>query len=49
HQTVEDYEKYNLKISELMKRRIKIMGTVSEYDGNLEIILTDSKSVKLIA
>lgn len=48
HQTVEEYEKYNLKISELMKRRIIIMGTVTEYKGHLEIILTDSKSVKLI-
>jgi DNA/RNA endonuclease YhcR with UshA esterase domain len=48
HQTVEDYEKYNLKISELIKRRIRIMGTVTEHDGHLEIILTDSKSVKLI-
>ncbi|UTB31427.1 MAG: OB-fold nucleic acid binding domain-containing protein [Methanobacterium sp. ERen5] len=49
HQTVEDYEKYNLKINELVKRRIRVMGTVTEYNGHLEIILTDSKSVKLIA
>jgi len=49
HQNVEDYEKYNLRIIDLAKRRIRIQGTVTEYDGHLELILTDSKSVKVIA
>ena len=49
HQNVEAYEKYNLKIGDLVKRRIRIHGTVTEYDGRLELILTDSKSVKVIA
>jgi DNA/RNA endonuclease YhcR with UshA esterase domain len=48
HKNVEDYEKYNLKLNELIKRRIRIMGKVTEHNGHLEIILTDSKSVKLI-
>jgi len=49
HQNVEDYERYNLKIRDLNKRRIKVQGTITEYDGHLELILTDSKSVKVIA
>lgn len=49
HQTVQDYERYNLKIMDLVKKRIRIKGRVAEYDGHLEIILTDSKSVKVIA
>jgi DNA/RNA endonuclease YhcR with UshA esterase domain len=49
HQNVEDYERYNLKIMDLVKRRIRIHGKVTEYNGHLEIILTDSKSIKVIA
>lgn len=49
HQNVEDYERYNLKIMDLIKRRIRIQGTVTEYDGHIELILTDSKSVKVVA
>lgn len=48
-QTVKDYERYNLRIMDLVKRRIRIQGTVTEYNGHLELILTDSKSVKVIA
>lgn len=49
HQNVEDYERYNMRIMDLVKRRIRIQGTVTEYEGHLELILTDSKSVKVIA
>lgn len=49
HQNVEDYEKYNLKLNNLLKRRIKIVGKVTEYDGHLELILKDSKSLYIIS
>ena len=49
HQNVEDYEKYNLKLNNLLKRRIKIVGKVTEYDGRLELILKDSKSLNIIS
>jgi len=49
HQNVKDYERYNSRITDLVKRRIRIQGTVTEYNGHLELILTDSKSVKVIA
>jgi len=43
----EDFEK-NIKINNLIKRRIKVLGTVTEYNGDLELILKDSKSLKII-
>jgi DNA/RNA endonuclease YhcR with UshA esterase domain len=45
----EDIEKNNININNLINRRIKISGTVTEYDGRLELILIDSKSLKIIA
>jgi DNA/RNA endonuclease YhcR with UshA esterase domain len=45
----EDFEKNNININNLINRRIKISGTVTEYEGRLELILTDSKSIKIIA
>lgn len=48
-QNVEDYEKYNQKIIDLIKRRVIIVGTVTEHNGRLELILTNSKSIKLIS
>jgi DNA/RNA endonuclease YhcR with UshA esterase domain len=45
----EDIEKNNININNLINTRIKISGTVTEYDGRLELILTDSKSLKIIA
>lgn len=49
HQNKEDYEKYNLKLNNLVKRRINVVGTVTEYDGHLELILKDPKSIKIIS
>ncbi len=49
HQNAEEYEKYNLKVNNLVKRRLKIVGTVTEYDGHLEVILKDSKSLVIIS
>ena len=45
----DDFEKNNIKINNLIKRRIKVLGTVTEYNGSLELILKDSKSLKIIA
>ncbi len=45
----EDIEKNNIKIYNLLNKRIKILGTVTEYNGSLELILKDSKSLKIIA
>ncbi len=45
----EDIEKNNIHIYNLLNRRIKILGTVTEYNGSLELILKDSKSLKIIA
>ena len=45
----EDFEKNNIRINNLIKRRIKVLGTVTEYIGGLELILNDSKSLKIIA
>ena len=44
-----DLEKNNLKIQNLIKRRIKVLGTVTEYDGHLELILKDSKSLLIVS
>jgi DNA/RNA endonuclease YhcR with UshA esterase domain len=46
---VKEYQKYNLKIYNLLKMRIKVVGTVNEYDGHLELILKDAKSLQIIA
>ena len=46
---VEEYEKYNLKIQNLKKMRIKVKCVVTEYDGHLELVLKDVKSLKVLA
>jgi len=43
-----DIEKNSLKIDSLKNHRIKITGKVSSYNGNLELILKDSSSLKVI-
>jgi DNA/RNA endonuclease YhcR with UshA esterase domain len=45
----ENIEKSNIKINNLINRRIKVFGTVTEYNGSLEVILRDSKSLIIIA
>ena len=44
-----DLEKNNLKIQSLIKRRVRVLGTITEYNGCLELILKDSKSLKIVA
>ena len=45
----EDIEKNNINMNNLLHKRIKILGIVTEYNGSLELILKDSKSLKIIA
>ena len=45
---VGEIEKNNLKIHNLIKRRIKVLGTVTEYNGCLELILKDAKSLQVL-
>lgn len=47
--TREDFEKYNLKIKFLINRRINVLGTVEEYNGRFELIIKDSKSIKVLS
>ena len=44
-----DIENNNLTIFQLNKRRIKLLGTVTEYNGRMEIVLKDAKSIEIIA
>ena len=48
NKSAKDYEKYNLNIKNLLNMRIKIKGTVTEYDGHLELILKDTKSLQAL-
>jgi DNA/RNA endonuclease YhcR with UshA esterase domain len=45
----DDLEKNNINLNNLLNKRIKILGIVTEYNGSLELILKDSKSLKIIA
>ncbi|AXV37864.1 MAG: DNA-binding protein [Methanobacteriaceae archaeon] len=47
--TVIEIEKGNFTVKSLKNRRIKIVGTVTQYNGDMEIILKDAKSIKIIA
>ncbi|MEG3225093.1 MAG: DNA-binding protein [Methanobacteriales archaeon Met13] len=44
-----DLEKNNISMVGLGQRRVNVVGSVAEYQGNLEIILKDSKSLKILA
>ena len=44
-----DIENNNLTIFQLNKRRIKLLGTVTEYNGRMELVLKDAKSIEIIA
>lgn len=47
--TVLDVEKSSLKINSLKNHRVKITGKVTNYNGNLELILNDASSLKVIS
>ncbi|MDD1763999.1 MAG: OB-fold nucleic acid binding domain-containing protein [Methanobacteriaceae archaeon] len=42
-------EKNNISVTEINQRRVNIVGNVAEYQGTLEVILKDSKSLKILA
>lgn len=44
-----DMEKNNINITGLNQRRVNVVGNVAEYRGALELILKDSKSLKILA
>lgn len=43
-----DLEKSNLTPESFANHRVKITGKVAEYNGNIELILNDAKSVKIL-
>jgi DNA/RNA endonuclease YhcR with UshA esterase domain len=47
--TSRDLEKNNITITGLSQRRINVVGNVAEYHGTLELLLKDSKSMKILA
>jgi DNA/RNA endonuclease YhcR with UshA esterase domain len=48
--TATDLQKeQNLTVQSMDKQRINVVGTVSEYKGSTELILKDSKSLKVIS
>lgn len=44
----ENFENENLSIQSFAKKQVKVIGRVSEYKGNMELILKDAKSIKII-
>lgn len=49
YKNAKEIQKNNLKIHNLINRRIKVVGTVTEYNGRLELILKDTKSFMVVA
>jgi DNA/RNA endonuclease YhcR with UshA esterase domain len=43
-----DLENNNLTPMSFANHRVKITGKVAEYNGNMELILNDAKSIKLL-
>ncbi len=43
-----DLEKNNLTPTSFTNHRVKITGNIVEYKGNIELILNDGKSVKIL-
>jgi len=47
--TANEIQKTNITIKTFKNRRIRVLGRITEYHGNLEVILKDSSSMKIIA
>ncbi|MBI5680348.1 MAG: DNA-binding protein [Methanobacterium sp.] len=47
--TVLSLAKYNLTPQSFLNHRVSLTGTVKEYNGNMELILKDGNSLKIIA
>ena len=43
-----DLEKNNLTPNSFADHRVKITGNVAQYNGNMELILNDGKSIKIL-
>lgn len=43
-----DLEQDNMSIFNLNNRRVKIIGTVNEYQGKIELVLKDANSLKIL-
>jgi DNA/RNA endonuclease YhcR with UshA esterase domain len=44
-----DMEKNNVSIMGMNQRQVNVVGYVAEYRGKMELILKDSKSLKILA
>ncbi len=44
-----EIQKTSVNINNFSKKRIRAVGTVTEYKGNLEVILKDASSLKILA
>ncbi|HHY00194.1 MAG: exodeoxyribonuclease VII large subunit [Methanobacterium sp.] len=44
-----EIQKTGITIKNFNKRRLRVVGRVTEYHGSLEVILKDSNSLKIIA
>lgn len=47
--TVLSLAKYNLTPHSFLNHRVRLKGNVKEYNGNMELILKDAHSIKIIA
>lgn len=46
--TVIELQKTNISVDKFTKRRIRVEGRVTEYQGNMEVILKDASSLKIV-
>jgi len=46
--TILDIEKNNLTPRSFANHRVKITGKAAEYNGNMELVLNDAKSIKIL-
>jgi DNA/RNA endonuclease YhcR with UshA esterase domain len=44
-----EIQKTSVNIENFNKRRVRIVGKVTEYQGSLEVVLKDASSLKIIA
>ncbi len=44
-----EIQKTNINIKNFNNRRIRVVGKVTEYQGNMEVILKDASSLKILS
>lgn len=47
--TATNLQKGNISINSLYKRKVKFTGKITEYQGQLEVVIKDASSVKIVA